>query len=408
MAHIAKRKGEPILRFVLNNHEKEINLTGLKAKDCQTWLHHVELLISAKILGTAPPVATLNWATALGDKMYKKLVGKLKDGEWTIGLLPPRVAVVAAQVREPMQLLTFCDKYIRKHTGAKKDGTIAVYQQAVDNMLTHFGKTKAIDTITVGDANDFRLWLVKGKDAGGAGLCENTARKRCQVAKQIFADASDHNLCTNPFAKMKGLASLEDRSRDFQVSKELAEQVLAVLPDVQWRAIFALNRYGMLRCPSEVCTLRLNDVDWERDEITVYSPKTEHHDGKSSRTIPIFAELRSYLLDAAEQAEVGQVFVVGKYAKYKNLGSIFHRILRANGLPVWAKPFHNGRASRENELLEVFPIHVVSRWVGHSVEIAAKHYHRVLPEHYARAVGDEKPRPNPVKNPVSMSEHKVT
>ena len=214
MAHIANKKGVPILRFVLNNHEKEINLSGLKPKDCQTWLHQVEILISAKMLGTAPPVATLNWANALDDRYYKKLVGKLKDGHLTIGLLPPRVSVVVAPVREPMQLGTMCDKYIDKHTGAKKDGTIRVYQQAVENLVTHFKPTTVVDTLTSGHATDFRTWLTKSKANGGAGIGENTCRKRCSIAKQIFADAVAHKLLAeNPFAGMKGLTILADDSR---------------------------------------------------------------------------------------------------------------------------------------------------------------------------------------------------
>ena len=37
------------------------------------------------------------------------------------------------------------------------------------------------------------------------------------------------------------------------------------------------------------------DIDFKRGRMTVRSPKTEHHDGKESRTVPIFPELRPYL-----------------------------------------------------------------------------------------------------------------
>ena len=47
------------------------------------------------------------------------------------------------------------------------------------------------------------------------------------------------------------------------------------------------------------------DVDWERDKITIHSPKTEHHQGKETRVIPIFPELRPYLEEVWEQAEPG-------------------------------------------------------------------------------------------------------
>ena len=36
-----------------------------------------------------------------------------------------------------------------------------------------------------------------------------------------------------------------------------------------------LARYGGLRCPSEVLSLRWQDVDWEMQRVTAPSPKTE-------------------------------------------------------------------------------------------------------------------------------------
>ena len=94
---------------------------------------------------------------------------------------------------------------------------------------------------------------------------------------------------------MKGCAVKATTDRMYFVTQEVAEKVLEACPDAQWRLLFALSRYGGLRCPSEHLALRLGDVDWERDRITVHSPKTEHHEGKESRQIPIFPELRPYL-----------------------------------------------------------------------------------------------------------------
>lgn len=41
-------------------------------------------------------------------------------------------------------------------------------------------------------------------------------------------------------------------------------------------------------------------------------------------------------------------------------------------LPAWRRPFHNLRASRETELANEFPLHVVCEWIGNSVEVARK------------------------------------
>ena len=70
-----------------------------------------------------------------------------------------------------------------------------------------------------------------------------------------------------------------------------------------WRIIIVLARYGGLRCPSEVLSLEWRQVDWERNRVTVPSPKTDRYEGKESRTIPLFPELRTYLED--ETGEIG-------------------------------------------------------------------------------------------------------
>lgn len=83
----------------------------------------------------------------------------------------------------------------------------------------------------------------------------------------------------------------------------------------QWRAMFALARYGGLRCPSEVLSLRWSDIDWDRERITVTSPKTEHHEDGASREIPLWPELRLYLEEYFELAEVGAEFVITDYRR---------------------------------------------------------------------------------------------
>ena len=51
----------------------------------------------------------------------------------------------------------------------------------------------------------------------------------------------------------------------------------------------------------------------------------------------------------------------------------------------WPKLFQNLRASRETELVESYPIHVVCAWIGNSEHIAAKHYLQVRDSDFERA-----------------------
>jgi integrase len=51
------------------------------------------------------------------------------------------------------------------------------------------------------------------------------------------------------------------------------------------------SRKAIRRCPSELLSLEWRHVDWERNRITVPSPKTDRYDVEGSRTIPLFPEL---------------------------------------------------------------------------------------------------------------------
>lgn len=48
----------------------------------------------------------------------------------------------------------------------------------------------------------------------------------------------------------------------------------------------------------------------------------------------------------------------------KNLGTQLKRIVERAGLQPWPKIFHNLRASRQTELCNVHPTHVVCEWIG--------------------------------------------
>ena len=53
---------------------------------------------------------------------------------------------------------------------------------------------------------------------------------------------------------------------------------------------------------------------------------------------------------------------------------------------TWEKLFQNMRATRQTELADTFPDHVVSKWLGNSVAVAKKHFLRTTDEHFAKAI----------------------
>ena len=65
------------------------------------------------------------------------------------------------------------------------------------------------------------------------------------------------------------------------------------------------------------------------------------------------------------------------------------RIIRKAGIEPWPKLFQNLRSTRETELAEQYPLHVVCAWIGNSQPVAAKHYLQVTEGHFRQAAGTQ-------------------
>lgn len=337
---------------------------------------HLEALVTAKKARTSIPDATASWVAGIDLTLREKL--------YNADLIEqPEEAVT-----DSVTLAELVDRFIAVTTA--KPSTKTVWSRCRRILLTYFGGGRPVDSITVGDAKEFRAWmLTEGhttKDGNSSGLAENTVRKMCAVAAQVFRDAMDRELITrNPFTNRDIPRTVkENRTRDSFVSREIIQKVMDACPDVEWRLIVALSRYGGLRCPSEHLALRWVDVDWQRDRFTVTSPKMEHHEGKESRVVPIFPELRPYLEEAWNPESV---YVISRYRQRNvNLRTQLERFIAIAGVEVWPKLFHNLRASRETELVGEFPIQTVCAWLGNSPVVAAKHYLQVREEDFEKAI----------------------
>jgi len=283
------------------------------------------------------------------------------------------------QQRDSATLGSFVDGYIQSRQDVKS-GTATVYGHTRRCLVAFFGADKPLRDITPGDADQWRLYLL------AEGLSENTTRRRCGIAKQFFTTAVRKQLIpSNPLEELKA-ATIANRRRDYFVAREEAAKVIDTCPEAQWRLLFVLSRYGGLRCPSEHLAMRWGDVDWEHARVTIRSTKTEHHEGGESRVIPLFPELRPYLEDVFDQAEPGTEYVITRYRRSNvNLRTQLLKIVRQAGLESWPKLFHNLRATRQTELAEEYPAHVVCSWLGNTKGVAMKHYLQTTEEHFRKA-----------------------
>lgn len=348
---------------------KTIRLGKATDEQALAFKWRVESLIAAQSSGHLDEDVT-KWLGKLKDKMYERLVA--------VGLARPRVAAKAG-------VGAFIDAYIAGRLDLKPR-TVTNLKQLRKWVVDYFGETRDIRTIGPGDAEDFRQHMIKG------GLGDNTIRRKIGRARQLFRDAIRRGVVrgANPFEGMAA-AVRADKSRQFYVTREAVGKVLDQCPDAQWRLLVSLSRYGGLRCPSEHLALRWGDIDWERNRIRVPSPKTEHHEGKECRYIPLFPELRKPLLETFGETPEGSEWVITRYRDSStNLRTHFTRLIRKAGLEPWPKLWHNLRSSRQTELAERYPIHVVCAWLGNSRAVAQEHYLQVTDAHFEQAVADPK------------------
>lgn len=342
---------------------RSIRLGKVPKKQAETFKAHVERILEAKFTGTAIVDDTAKWLRQLADVPYEKLA--------SVGLAVPR---------ESATLGAFIDDYIAKRTNVETR-TASKYRAARKHLVDYFGEGVALRDVTPGDADEWRLAMID------KGLSESSSvPKYCSIARQFFNAALRKRLISeNPFSGLPCSDRAND-DRKFFIPLDMAYSILDQCTDAEWALIFALGRFGGLRGPCEYLVLEWEHIDWEKNRFTVLSPKT----GK--RDVPIFVELRPYLsavYDAATERNgfekpTGYVVSEGRRTRYAIVKAL-KEFTEAAGFELWPKPLQNLRSSRQTELEESFPTHVVCRWVGNSPDVAMKNYLQITDEHFERA-----------------------
>lgn len=104
--------------------------------------------------------------------------------------------------------------------------------------------------------------------------------------------------------------------------------------------------------------------------------------------MPIFPETLPYLQQQFEDAEPKAQLVIDYPNRTETaFGNTIRRYIQRAQVKPWPKLTQNLRSSLETELVERFPIHVVTEWLGNSPRIAAKHYLQVTEDHFRTATG---------------------
>jgi integrase len=359
---------------------RTIRLGKVSAQQANSFKVKLEALIGAAITGGGVSDEVSRWLADLDDATYGKLTA--------VGLAKPRQSAGATR------LGAFIDQYLAGRTDIKPNTLIGL-GQARRNLIVFFGEDRPLAGITEGDADEYRLYLL------GRGLAVNTARRLLGRAKQLFRFACRKRIIRdNPFSGIESNVR-SNPARQFFITRDVAAKVDAACPDTEWRLIFALARFGGLRTPSETLALKWSDIDFDKGRIRVPSPKTERIEGRASRMLPMFPELRTLLLESFTAAEPGAEYVITRYRRANtNLRTLFEKIISRAGLTPWPKLFHNLRASRQTELAETYPAHVVCAWLGNTEAVAQAHYLQVTDAHFERAAQNAAQLPSEVAGKV--------
>ena len=378
MASVEKDGQGYRIRFI--DHEgtrKAIRLGGMNKTDARKIANHIGEIVVWRKSGLTLDGQTAAWLGKVGQGLHDQLSNA--------GLIDQRVSALLGE---------FVAGYIKGLPNVQP-GTVMNLGTCERNLNDFLGADRPMRSITTADTKAFRLWLEEHEKQA-----ENTLRRRCGRARQFFKAAIKAKLIEeNPFEGMSVTVSgSTDKARC--ITEPESRKILKACPDLQWRLIFSLCRYGGMRCPSEVLALTWENVLWDSSRVIVTSPKTKRYGGHEQRVIPMFPELASVLNEAYEAAfdrredplaVVSGPVVTRNSSADQNLRITFEKIvkragLKRAGLKPWPKPFQNPRATRETELMEVYPSHVVVSWIGHSEKVARQHYLQTTDAHFEKAV----------------------
>ncbi len=315
----------------------------------------IESLLSARAYGQPVAPQTAAWLAQIEPKLHTRLC--------ELGLTQHRITDA-----KPVTLGEFLEQLFSS-MGPQKPNTQRNNRRARTLLEEHFGIERRLDSIAEADADDYRTWLLQTKKLAKGGIGRDLGR-----AKTFFKWAVRRKLIpASPFADVR-CPSQTNPKRKAYVPADVIERVIARCPTYEWKLIFAFARYAGLRITSEVEDLKWEDIDWASSRFLVRAKKVEHHEGRETRLVPIFPELRPHLEKARTEAPVDAVYVIPRAKSGPNLRRYAEQIIERAGVQQWPRLFSNLRASCETDLLRVHRSDAVFGWIGHSARVAVEHY----------------------------------
>lgn len=291
--------------------------------------------------------------------------------------------------------ITLGELYRKYREAAKAKGdaprTLITKETTFNHVFEYWGRDRDAATLTTQDAQGYANWLtttatVKGRDKKGYSPATKAAD--IKVLRAVWNWAREAELLTNaPFSKVKR-GDFVNSERLFYVDGDTSRRVLDACPSQEWRALFALYRFGGLRA-AEALLLRWGDVDFKAGKITVRSPKTKHV-GKGTRQTPLFPQLRKELEAWKREADASpDDRVISRFSEQTNPGPLLRKILQKAGITPWPRLIQNLRASATMDITRCCKPSDESEWLGHSALVSLQHYQRSTQDAFNAALANE-------------------
>jgi hypothetical protein len=246
------------------------------------------------------------------------------------------------------------------------------------NIMEHLGEDTPMARITVAEFDNlFNVVLRNEKAYATLHKYRVDLRSLWRHYHEVAAGIS-HNVLANPKAfrlhkaKKDSLAATKPTIDD-----EWFLNALESVPDPEMKALFAYYRWTGARFSDPI-----QDA-WELVNLSEVDPRLTRHDAKRHRMIerlPIHPGLRRELLAYRDSLLVSGKMPSGRL--FPRLGRVsnatvrhyFQKHMARNGVRVWPQFFNTLRATFSRELRRNFGNAAEAYFVGHSEQVADKHY----------------------------------
>lgn len=280
-----------------------------------------------------------------------------------------------------IKLEDFIKRYLSSRTDLRKS-TLESHRLSGDYLKEFFGEDIYIDRINRAKASNWRAALAQGElsfHPTKATMVQASVCIHVRNAKTMFNYAvRDDLILFNPFDRLKGNAAEPDKDWKY-ISLEELDKLLDTCPNIGWKMLIALCRLAGLR-RGEALDLVWSDINWQEHYFTVIAQKTGRR-----RIVPIVPNLYQLLLEAFDQAQENEerICPVSRHGLWRN----FQVYRKRAGLEKWKDAFKVMRRNCETDWAQQYPQYVVSTWIGHNIQVSARHYLQVPAELYKKVAG---------------------